>query len=697
MLQIVRVAALAAAICLLASEARAADGCGAIPQAHQPKSGARPLEPEDLVRLRDIGSSYTVPSDAQAFSVSPDGKRIAFQIRQADPTTNGFCFAMLVMETKPGSVPIVIDSGGEYIRWSYDFRGKAGFPSGLPVTVSPRWSPDGRWIVFLKRMGGVTQLWRAEADGTGSAALTASPVDITDVRISADGKQLLFAAASGLADARERIWQESRSGYRFDNRYSPMTSSKPFAAAPAAVKIYAIPVAGGEPVEASDVLARAFSGNAKARPDAIDTTISAHGRAAWVIPPHGDEFFWNSRLAAADGEGRTRLCRATLCSSWVSRPWWTDDGRRVRFFRREGWAQSSTAIYEWTPSSDRLRKLYRTDDLLTGCEPWEDRLVCLRETSTKPRRLEILDLADGTTQLLFDPNPEFAALSLGAVERLHWRNDFGVESYADFVLPTDYQPGRKYPLIIVQYETRGFLRGGTGDEYPIQAFANRGYAVLSFARPRDIGYFRAHGESGVALEDTKDFADRKSVQSSLMGAIKILTGRGVIDPARIGITGLSDGAATVLFGLANSPVFAAAAVSNCCFDPSTLVLTGPVTIRAFTEEGYPFPTERDDGFWRSISLALNASRTSPPLLMQLSDDEYLTALESFTALRHAGAAVDLYIFPDEHHIKWQPSHRLAIYQRNIAWFDFWLKGIRSSDGAMAQDVTRWEQLRSGGD
>jgi len=92
-----------------------------------------------------------------------------------------------------------------------------------------------------------------------------------------------------------------------------------------------------------------------------------------------------------------------------------------------------------------------------------------------------LDPVAGTRTLLFDPNPEFATLRLGHVERLHWRNALGVETIGDLVFPVGYRPGRAYPMIVVQYETRGFLRGGTDDEYPIQAFANRGYAVLSFS------------------------------------------------------------------------------------------------------------------------------------------------------------------------------------------------------------------------
>ncbi|WP_251008058.1 hypothetical protein [Sphingobium sp. BHU LFT2] len=43
------------------------------------------------------------------------------------------------------------------------------------------------------------------------------------------------------------------------------------------------------------------------------------------------------------------------------------------------------------------------------------------------------------------------------------------------------------------------------------------------------------------------WADRKSVQSSLETVIRMLTECGVVDRSRIGITGLSDGAATVFY------------------------------------------------------------------------------------------------------------------------------------------------------
>ncbi|AJR23354.1 hypothetical protein [Sphingobium sp. YBL2] len=91
-----------------------------------------------------------------------------------------------------------------------------------------------------------------------------------------------------------------------------------------------------------------------------------------------------------------------------------------------------------------------------------------------------------------------------------------------------------------------------------------------------------------------------------------------------------------------------------------------------------------------MSVSRNAAKISTPVLFNLSDAEYLHSLVSIRALRFFGQPVDAYVFPDEQHIKWQAAHRLAVYERNIAWFDFWLKGIAPRD---AETAKRWMMLR----
>ncbi|MFX8907073.1 hypothetical protein ABTM87_19775, partial [Acinetobacter baumannii] len=58
----------------------------------------------------------------------------------------------------------------------------------------------------------------------------------------------------------------------------------------------------------------------------------------------------------------------------------------------------------------------------------------------------------------------------------------------------------------------------------------------------------------------KGWAERRSLLSSLVTGVNMVIARGVADPARIGITGLSDGASTARFALINTRLFAAAAI-----------------------------------------------------------------------------------------------------------------------------------------
>jgi dipeptidyl aminopeptidase/acylaminoacyl peptidase len=110
--------------------------------------------------------------------------------------------------------------------------------------------------------------------------------------------------------------------------------------------------------------------------------------------------------------------------------------------------------------------------------------------------------------------------------------------------------------------------------------------------------------------------------------------------------------------------------------------------------GYPPATANNRAFWRETSLALNAARIDTPLLLQLADNEFRLALEAFGALREQGKPVEMYVFPDEYHVKWQPEHRRAVYERNLDWFSFWLQQQEDSDPAKAAQYARWRALRS---
>jgi dipeptidyl aminopeptidase/acylaminoacyl peptidase len=308
----------------------------------------------------------------------------------------------------------------------------------------------------------------------------------------------------------------------------------------------------------------------------------------------------------------------------------------------------------------------------------------------------LVDPSSGERTQLFDPNPQFANIQLGTVQRLKWRNDRGFEAWGDLVLPPGYRRGTKLPLIIVQYNSRGFLRGGTGNEYPIYPLAAAGFAVLSFDRPAPVASMFPKLRTDVELNaaNEKGWAERRSIQSALLRGIDLAVATGSVDPNRIGITGLSDGATSARFALLNSKRFAAAAISSCCLEPKTVMTYGGIRWAEFNRAlGYPPATVNAPEFWRPVSLVVNADRFHTPLLIQQSDDEYLLGLEALEALREKDAPAELYVFPNEHHVKWQPRHKLAVLSRTLDWFDFWLRCREDPAPEKAGQYRRWEGMR----
>lgn len=657
-------------------------------------SALRPLTTSDLARLRDIGPPSSDDLGRPILTISPDGSAIAFQLTEPNPEQNQFCIDFIVLPLEPGAMPVNVDGGNELIRLSLEILGRAASPTGIAMPITLQWTPDSRSVLYLKRVGGKTQVWRASTDGANAVQLTNGPDDVDDFRVTRDGTAIIFTTRPGLRVAEKSFAQEGLTGLRYDDRFSAASGSSPFTPGPLPREFTAIALRDGRRRVATDAEAALLAALPTDAPtNAIAIERSTSERVAFLRTRAPASFPPSTELVADGLVGRKKVCAYERCRDISAPIWWTADGKRVRYMRREGWGKSQTSIYEWTPGSSAPRRLYSTSNYLVECHPLNDDLICLQEEARSPRRVIRLNLATGSTKILYDPNPQFHELQLGQVERLQWVNSFGIESFGDLVYPTGYIVGQHYPLIVVQYQSRGFLRGGTGDEVPIQALANRGFAVLSTQNPSFLPLIagsKTPNEADAAL--LQDFAGRRSILSSIETAVRALVDRRIVDGEHVGISGLSDGSSTVQFAALNSHLFKAGSVSGCCWEPDQDAILGPRIAQMFAKTGWPKMTETRPDFWKYISLAQNPDRVRFPILMQMSDDEYTLALSSLTALRQSGHPADMFIYPNEHHIKWQPSHRLAVYDRNVAWFEFWLRNIIPPNGRGREEALRWRDM-----
>jgi dipeptidyl aminopeptidase/acylaminoacyl peptidase len=124
--------------------------------------GAHPFDVHDLVMMDRVSDP----------SLSPDGKLVAFQVREtdydADKGTNG--------------IWIVPANGGKSVRLT---------DKALNAT-SPRWSRDGA-VYFLAPKDGTSQLWRVGADGGSAEQATSLALDVNNFKLSPDGRHVLLS------------------------------------------------------------------------------------------------------------------------------------------------------------------------------------------------------------------------------------------------------------------------------------------------------------------------------------------------------------------------------------------------------------------------------------------------------------------------------------------------------------------------
>jgi hypothetical protein len=96
--------------------------------------------------------------------------------------------------------------------------------------------------------------------------------------------------------------------------------------------------------------------------------------------------------------------------------------------------------------------------------------------------------------------------------------------------------------------------------------------------------------------------------------------------------------------------------------------------------------------WQKLSPELNLDRIHAPILMQFPEEEYMFDLNYAIPMMLSHRA-DLYVFPNEPHNKFQPKHKLAVYERNLDWFRFWLQGYEDPNPAKREQYIHWREMR----
>ena len=281
-----------------------------------------------------------------------------------------------------------------------------------------------------------------------------------------------------------------------------------------------------------------------------------------------------------------------------------------------------------------------------------------------PPRLAAISLATGGIATLFAPNAALAVRTRGIAQRYTWQDRDGHAFAGQLFVPRSLRPATGYPLVVQYYWCDGFLRGGQGDELPMAPLASHGIAVLCVnKRPFDPNA-------------PDSIADYRLATGGIAAAIDDLAGRGVIDRTHVGMQGLSFGSQVTMWVASETKLLRTAAVASGQVEPASYWYRARPSndFAARLKEGWGLDDpDRFPERWRAVTAAGRVEQIHVPLLMQLPESEARWSIELYAKLQRSPTPVELYAFPDAAHIKSLPRQVAAAYERNLAWFRFWLK------------------------
>ena len=274
---------------------------------------------------------------------------------------------------------------------------------------------------------------------------------------------------------------------------------------------------------------------------------------------------------------------------------------------------------------------------------------------------------------LSDINPQQKEYNWGNAELVHWISDNDIPCSGILYKPENFDPAKKYPMIVYFYET---LSDGlytykapapSASTINISYFVSNGYLVFT----PDIHYTIGH--------------PGQSAMNCIMPGVEMLCKNPWVDEKNMAIQGQSWGGYQVAYMVTQTNRFKAAGAGAPVANMTSAyggIRWGTGLVRQFQYEGTQSRIGKNlwDGFDLYIenSPLFHAERVSTPVLIMHNDKDgavpWYQGIELFTALRRLGKEVWMLQYNDEDHNLVERRNRKDLSIRLAQFFDHFLKG-----------------------
>jgi dipeptidyl aminopeptidase/acylaminoacyl peptidase len=625
--------------------------------------------------------------------ISPDGKRVVYEVSRTNWEDNAFERDLWIVETATGE--------GHQLTAS------------KKSSTNAAWSPDGKWIAFLSdRPGqisgtpeGKKQIYVIAADGGEARQLTKVETGVNILAWSPDSKRLAFSAEDpepkAMKDRKEKYgdYEVVHADYNMSHLWTldiPTSETGVISEPMRLTKGATFSV--GEFTWSPDGTRIAFS--AQRDPD----LISAETTDIYVVTLNDDKvkkivnspgpdrnpqwspdgkqiayettagskyfFYTNVKIATVGAEGGTPRILTDAFDEDPGLIAWAPEGI---YFAAE--QKTYAHLFRLNPDTKAIEKLSAPEHLAAFSFSFsKDYKQVTYRAALENEYPEIFtsSVAPWQAKKLTSLGDQLKSFKIAHREVVSWKSADGTTIEGVLYTPPDFKLGKKYPLLVV-------IHGGpTGVDqpilnadryYPIERFIAKGALILRPNYRGSAGYGEKFRSLNVRNLGVGDYAD-------VISGVDSLIAKGYVDKDRVGSMGWSEGGYISAFISASSDRFKAVSVGAGISDWVTYYVNTDIT--PFAPQ-YLHATPWDDPeIYKKTSPITYIAKAKTPTLIQHGENDRRVPIPNGYELRQAledrGVPVKMVVYKGFGHGITKPKQQRAVMEENEKWFAKYIWG-----------------------